>query len=256
MNFKKAFSTVACMNYDAEKLKSLCEKYGFDAVEVRLDGEHYTHGDGLKIVDLGTSICVKRYSEEQVSEAKRILEKIENTDILAIRIFLGNFARRKTDKKDELDYDGIVRTIQKMCDLTKKQIWIETHNEFSTGKVLRKLLDDINRDNAKIIWDIIHPIEEGESPKETIDYIGKDIAHVHIKDGKPFDDENANDYFYTKLGEGVLPIKEILTLLDENHYNGYISLEWESLWRNEIKDEFLNVEGAIKMFNDFLEGLK
>ena len=52
------------------------------------------------------------------------------------------------------------------CGSTEIEVGIETHNEYATGQSLRKLLDDVNRLNIKIIWEIIHPIEDGESRKK------------------------------------------------------------------------------------------
>ena len=155
--------------------------------------------------------------------------------------------------KKEVDYSGIVRALQELADYTEKEIWIETHNEFATGRVLKMLLEDVNRKNVKIIWDIIHPWEDGEKPSETIEYIGDKIAHVHIKDGKRSANPLKHDLDYTLLGEGELPIKEIITTLVANGYTGYFSLEWESLWRNEIQNCFDNVGDVLKMYRNYLE---
>ena len=114
------------------------------------------------------------------------------------------------------------------------------------------LLDDIGRENVKVIWDIIHPIEDFEQPQQTWEYIGDRIAHVHIKDGKVSSNPLKHDYEYTDLGEGELPIKEILSLLKKENFDGYISLEWESPWRDELKKYDNEIEAVLKRFTDYI----
>lgn len=36
------------------------------------------------------------------------------------------------------------------------------------------------------------------------------------------------------MGEGVLPCAEITRLLEENCFEGYLSLEWEKMWIPEL----------------------
>lgn len=252
--FKLCFSTLPCMTADANKLKLLCKEFGIDGVEVRqADDGTFCYDESLNIVDIGTGICLLGYEEDKISAAKQILKKISQTNINAIRIFLGNFAVMKTYAKKEIDYSGIVKAIQELADTTTKEIWIETHNEFSTGRVLKKLLNDVGRKNVKVIWDIIHPIEDFEQPNQTWEYIGDKIAHIHIKDGRKASDPLKHDYEYTQLGAGELPIQFILKILKENNYNGYISLEWESPWRKELQNCDNRIENVLGMFVDFIK---
>ena len=249
---KLCFSTLPCLDYTAEQLKELCEKYNIDGVEVRVTKNGFPYAPDLNVVDIGTGICLLGYEEEKVAEAKHILNEIADKPIRAIRVFLGNFAVYYNAEKKEVHYDGIVKALQELADYTDKEIWIETHNEFAKGSVLSLLLEDIGRANVKIIWDIIHPWEDGEKTEETIAYLGNRIAHVHIKDGKRSADPLKHDFDYTKLGEGELPIRKIIKLLLDNGYQGYFSLEWESIWRDEIKNCFANVEDALQMYKTYL----
>ena len=252
-DFKLCFSTLPCMDYTSEQLKELCNKFNIDGVEIRLtETTDFNFAEGLNVVDLGTGVNFKRYDENQIKSAKEILDKIKDTDIKAIRVFLGNFAVMTTYAKEALSYEGIVKALQEISDYTDKEIWVETHNEFSSGRVLKKLMEDTDRENVKIIWDIIHPMEEFESPVETWEYIGKKIAHVHIKDGRRSENPFKHDYDYTALGEGDLPIEEILSILKENGYNGYISLEWENAWREELRKYSMDINDILSDFIKFV----
>ena len=57
-------------------------------------------------------------------------------------------------------------------------------------------------------------------------YLSGKVFHVHIKDG---DFKN-----HTLLGEGKVPMLQILQLLQENGYTGYLSVEWEKAWKPEL----------------------
>lgn len=250
---KLAFSTLPCMDFDAQMLSGLCKKFGFSGVEVRTkDDGSFVSGNEILVTDVGSSICIKRYDKELLESAKKLTGEISRQKIRAMRVFLGNFCQRYDAPREELDYDGIVKMLQELSDSSGCEIWIETHNEFATGKALKKLLSDIDRDNVKIIWDIIHPIEDGETPEETIAFLGGKIAHVHIKDGKKRTDPIWHDYEYTPIGEGELPIKKIVKLLSENGYDGFFSLEWESLWRKELKNLNWSVDEILQKYIDFM----
>lgn len=251
---KLSFSNLPCMDYDADGLYALCEKYGFGGVEVRTEkDDSFVSGGKLYVTDVGSGICIKRYNEEMLEKGIALTKRVSENSIKGMRVFLGNFCRRFDAPREEISYDGIVCMLRKLADASKCEIWIETHNEFATGKSLKKLLEDTDRENIKIIWDIIHPIEDGETPEETIAYIGDKITHVHIKDGKKSDDPMWHDYEYTPLGEGSLPIKKIVKLLDGEGYDGFYSLEWESVWRQELKDLDWSVDEILQKYIDFMK---
>ena len=179
---KLSFSTLPCMNATAGELKEICEKFGFSGAEVRLNNDNtFTFGEGLNITNLGSSICIKRYDEKQLENAIALFKDAEKAGIGAIRVFLGNFFRTYDTPREEISHSEIVKMLQSICDCSKTEVWVETHNEYATGKALRALLDDVDRENIKIIWDIIHPIEDGEMPEETLSLIGKDIYTKLIK---------------------------------------------------------------------------
>ncbi|MDR6550629.1 sugar phosphate isomerase/epimerase [Paenibacillus qinlingensis] len=118
---------------------------------------------------------------------------------------------------------------------------------------MKKLLDDVNRSNCAVIYDIIHPLEEGELPQDTIALLGSRIVHVHMKDGMPFEDPMELNWKYTKLGEGHIPIAEILQLLNQAGYKGFYSLEWETKWRKELQIFGMEPEIVFPAYYEFMQ---
>ena len=252
MAMKLAFSTLPVQSFSAEQLAALCARHKM-AVEVRANQDGtFTYAKDLPIVDIGTGICLFGYSAEQMAKAKAQIAQIHEKGVRAVRIFIGNFRRRHSDPAKPLDREGIVRAIQELCEIGP-EIWLETHNEYATGKAILPLLCDVNRENFGVIWDIMHPLEDGESVAETYASIGHAIRHVHIKDGKPFENADAHDFFYTKLGEGVVPIREIVACLEKNGYQGYYSLEWESMWRPELQGVYENPDVLLSDYQTYME---
>ncbi len=270
---KSAFSTVACMGSGWKSVLAWAAAAWQDAVEIRLesDGSAFgASGDGVKeiadgfrqagiaISDIGTSIRFSEYSEEALKRAEQAAALAEQLGAVGIRVFPGSFVKRFSEKPEH-DLVGMARFLRRASEIAEShgaQIWIETHNEFSAGKAMRRLLDLTDRPNVKVIWDLIHPFEYGDPPEETLKYLGGFIAHVHVKDGKKPDDPDRIDWTYTKLGEGGLPIKRMLDLLEGSGYSGYYSLEWENAWRPEIRNIYRSMPELLSDWNAFLTALR
>lgn len=271
---KKAFSSVACMKENYKSIVNACVRYGLDGVEIRLGDNNtifsakdkatlmeikkYFMENNVEITNLGSQIVLQKYDSKINEQAKEIMENATILGAKGIRIFLGNFAP-KVKEVPRLDYEGIVKQLQEICEiayLNNVEVWVETHNEFATGKVLKKLIEDVSHESLKIIWDIIHPLEDGENIYETWQYIGDKITHVHIKDGYDRKDPAWHDYYYTPLGEGTLPIKSVLQLLQSTHYEGYISFEWEHEWRSELKRYSNTLDYILTQYTDYLNNMR
>ena len=249
------------------------KRANIDTLEVRLDRQGNFMGytldniaearaildkEGISIRDIGTSCGFRTYAPEAVENFKRCIDIAAAVGAKGLRVFLGTGYKKHSDKV-VCDYEGMVKAIRESCDYAKPlgvQVWAETHNDFSKGTVLAELIKTVDRDNFKIIWDLIHPYELGESAQETIDALGDNIAHVHIKDGKRNPDLNMVNYIYTKLGEGELPIADMVNRLLAIGYDGYFSLEWENEWRAELKGVYTDLDKLLYDFNFFMNGIE
>ena len=97
--------------------------------------------------------------------------------------------------------------------------------------------------------------KDGESVFETWQNLHDKIKQIHIKDAKPHPDPAFHDWYYTKLGEGELPIREVVECTQKDGYKGYYSLEWESAWRPEIKDTYSDADALLSDYKTFMEAL-
>ena len=247
-----SFSTLPVQDKSGEELLALCLKHSMKA-EIRSarDGS-FPFAAGLPVTNVGTGICLLGYDEAQLEKAEQQLSLIKSRGIEAARVFLGNFQMRYDAPKRPLDEDGIVRALRQLAK-SGVHIWIETHNEYATSKSLVPLLDKVGCEEIGIIWDVAHPIEDGESVFETWQNLHDKIKQIHIKDAKPHPDPAFHDWYYTKLGEGELPIREVVECTQKDGYKGYYSLEWESAWRPEIKDTYGDADVLLRDYRTFME---
>lgn len=269
MDMRKAFSTVACQELTYQEVADFMCQANIDTVEVRLhkgnrffdlsvedvpDAIAYLKKRNIKVIDLGTNLDLCYFAPELVAEGEKCIDLAMLTEAKAIRVFLAPFIKRFSEESLHNEED-IVKMLKELCAYGADkdvEIWVETHNAFSTGESLKRIIDAVAHDNLKIIWDVMHPYEFGEMPEETLEFLGDWIAHVHIKDGNRNQDPDLILCRYAKLGEGTVPIKEIFDLLEKIGYQGHYSLEWEKEWRAEIKDVFADLSQVLRHFNDYM----
>lgn len=272
---KKAISTLACHGWTLDKAIEQCLQNGIDALEIRtglhpwsqldLTDEEYKqiYGQlekaGLCVSDLGTSVVIQDDDQKALEELERCAQIANILHCRGLRIMLGNFYNRRSEPRKKVDEMGIVSWLKKADKLMERyntQVWIETHNEYACGKALYQLMQKGDFKNIKLLWDIMHPLEAGESIEESYRYMKEYLVHVHVKDGQPWDDPDMENYRYTDIGKGIIPMEKIIRLLDDAGYQGYFSLEWEGIWRKELQTEEYSPEKAIRDFSDMMQRIE
>ena len=107
---------------------------------------------------------------------------------------------------------------------------IETVGAFADTAKLRDLLGLFSSDSLGALWDVHQPYHVcGENPEDTIRNLGAFVRHVHVKDATDKDS-------YCLLGEGKLPMGEVMDALRSVNYSGFVSLEWDPAWAEELGD--------------------
>ena len=107
---------------------------------------------------------------------------------------------------------------------------LKTSGIYADTARLRSMLESFASDWLGALWDMHHPYRDfGESADATIKNLGTYVKHVHLRDS----DESGE---YQLIGEGNMPIPEMIRALGSINYDGFISLEWKPEWMEDLQD--------------------
>lgn len=251
---KIAFSTLGCPTWSWDKIISEAEKNGYDGIEIRgIEDEIYlpkaavllreNQGDAIRdltqknlvITDLGTAASFhdpKKYNDS-IKEGKDYIDLAHELKVPYIRIF-GDKIPDFNKKQETIEL--IAKGINELCGYAcHKEVvcLLETHGDIVSLENIEPIINEINYQNFGLIWDVGHTFKVyGEDVSEFLDKMWKYIKHVHIKDLYQVDDKLE----LCMIGDGVVPIPELIGELKRRDYNGYISLEWEKRWHASLEE--------------------
>ena len=107
---------------------------------------------------------------------------------------------------------------------------LKTSGIYADTARLRSMLESFASDWLGALWDMHHPYRDfGESADTTIKNLGTYVKHVHLRDS----DDNGD---YQLIGEGNMPITDMIRALGSINYDGFISLEWKPEWMEDLQD--------------------
>ena len=97
-------------------------------------------------------------------------------------------------------------------------VLLKTSGIYADTARLRSMLESFASDWLGALWDMHHPYRDfGESADATIKNLGTYVKHVHLRDS----DDNGQ---YQLIGEGNMPIADMIRALGSINYDGFISL--------------------------------
>ena len=247
-SFLTCFSTMGCTELTLPQVLSLADQFSIDCLELRslenrIDLPTYLaeQPGGLPTVRqslarhparvLGTSFKLVGDTEAGRTTLLSFAQLAEQIGTPYLRIFGGGtWGTTLTDE----NYRQAVELLNWWQEQKKKNSWqveilIETHDAFSATPPLLKLFELLGRTHP-IIWDSHHTWRlAGETPADSWKHLKPHTRHVHIKDSilKP---SARHPYTYVLPGTGEMPARQVLDLLQKDHFNGAVSLEWEKMW--------------------------
>lgn len=129
--------------------------------------------------------------------------------------------------------EQVVSNLQALLPYAEKQkvtILLKTSGIYADTGRLRNLLNTFASDYMGALWDVHHTYRDfGESGDTTIKNLGSYVCHVHLRDS---DDTGA----YQIIGEGTMPLDDVMRALSSVNYDGFLSLEWKPVWQEELQD--------------------
>ncbi|MDL2253767.1 AMP-binding protein [Ruminococcaceae bacterium OttesenSCG-928-I18] len=251
---KIAFSTLACPDWSWEDITSTAKDFGFEGVEVRGLGDDifavraqpFAEGElpgtirklralGLTIPCFSSHCCLKsKWREEQhIEEVGEYIRLAGKLGTPYVRLLADCAPEPRGDEVDDEFIASILRKLVPLAEENGVTLLVETNGVYADTERLFHLLEKVLSDSVAALWDVHHPYRfAGESPEQTVQNLGAYIRYVHVKDSVMADGKIE----YRMMGEGDLPIDEMMLALRSINFEGYVSLEWVKRWSQDLED--------------------
>lgn len=243
---KLAFSTKGWHNSSFEDFCKIAGDLKFEGIELHnIHGPLFTEKDGVfhdyaaastvrKLYESGLqipcidAICSPGVPAEKDSSVKEITDCLDIAKNLHIP-----YVRVKAAEGGAEAVADVIREVVSDAEEKGVALLIETTGIFCDTAALRELLESFACDSISALWDMYSTFfTAGEGPEDTIRNLGAYVKHVHIKDAA----KTESGTEFCLIGEGQLPIKEMMLALRSVNYDGFISLEWDPEWCPELDD--------------------
>ena len=245
-----AFSTLAFPDADLVTVVSLGRSWGYDGVELRLiDGElidpamgsadrarvkRTLDAAGLPVVAVDSSIQLT--GEDPGTELRQFLELASEWQAPLVRVFGGPLPGDDAARRAGLEAAArVLAAAAPVAERLGVSIGVETHDAFCASATVAELLALVDSAAVGAVWDSHHPHRVGESPADVWANLGPRILLAQVKDALP-DPARDDGWQLVLLGEGEVPVRDMLGLLAAGSYRGWVSVEWEKRWHPEIAE--------------------
>jgi sugar phosphate isomerase/epimerase len=257
MSRGRAFSTLGAPSASIDELARIAASTGVDVVELRCAADelltpHTSLADaaalgrdlrsaGVSPLVVASYVRIARDDGDPVAEVVEHVRLAEAVGASFVRVFGGvEGVAESRDVAAARLADAAHRVAG-----SEVTIVIETHDVFLTGQAIAGILDRADASGTGALWDVLNPWRAGETPRETADALAPWLRHVQLKDAV-----STTDLAPVLLGEGAVPLQEVLSELDRIDYTGVIALEWERVWYPDAA----HVQDALVPFGRLLDG--
>jgi sugar phosphate isomerase/epimerase len=264
------YSNLACPDWAFEQTVEAVHRYGFDGLEVRLfDGEVVTpslddrsrrraeaalRDGGVEVAALDTSLQVVTEDHQDFLAALEVLSELaQQWGAPLLRLFGGKLPPEPAVRSEALMRAGdLLVEATPLAGRYGVRLAVETHDDFSSSHTVAEVLS-YSGGSAGAVYDSHHPHRVGERPAEVIEALGPRMWHVQVKDARrvPGDDQ----WQLVPLGEGEVPVKDMVGMLPAAGYDGWVSLEFEKKWHPELAPPEDSLAPQAKLLREWLEAL-
>lgn len=235
-----AFTTLGIPGAPLQEVVALARRSGWTGLELRSAPDEPVHTgldvearrraraelEGVVLLALNSYVrCGDRARSDGEIVAAALAEARLASDLgaRAVRVFPG----AGEDPSPRAEHRMVARLRSIAEELPEAvDIWLETHDSHRTGESVSRVLDAVGHPRVRAIWDVAHPPKDGEAWPRTLDLLGPHLAHVQVKDERPGE-------VPLFLGEGEVPVAEVVRGLEASGYHGWYSLEYELKWHPE-----------------------
>jgi sugar phosphate isomerase/epimerase len=251
--FPLAYSTLGCPDWSFDHAVAQAAQHGYRAIEVRVYNRDIIPADlpageraamrktlaehNMTIVGLGASTRFAFADADarraNVAELIKYLELAADLHVPMVRTF-GSPGQIDIPMHDAINYVAeALNAVAPAAERLGVDVILETHDAFCKGVDVAAALAQVDSRAIGAVWDVHHPFRMGEDIETTWRVLGSRVKHFHIKDARLRPD---GSWQLVLLGQGEVPCRQAVELLNREGYRGYISVEWEKKWHPEIEE--------------------
>jgi len=268
VSWKLAFSTLACPDWSLERAIEEAQRWGYEGLELRLiDGQMIEpdlpaadresigrllreSGLGLVAADSSIRLVTDRLDVEVETDLVSFMELAAGWSAPLVRVFGGNVPDGISNEDAVAKAVRILEVTAHVAERLGVKIGLETHDAFSAASAVARVMDRVSSPQVGVVWDVLHTHRSGETPQQVWDLVGPRILSVHIKDARPAPD--GEGWQLVLLGDGEVPVRACLDVLQRGGYGGWLVAEWEKRWHPEIEDPDVALPHEIAVLRDWL----
>ncbi len=248
---KLAFSTLGCPSYAWTDIYPMAKDLGFDGIEIRgVSGRAFAPNTapflptkrartraqlerlGLEIPCFSSNceLADKSRREDNINEIMRYIELASDMGTPYVRVLLSRDVRPVGGVDDAYVID-LLRQMGELAGIYDVCVLVETTSEYADTARLARVLDEVDLPSVGALWDLHHPYRlRGEAPATSVANLGRHLRYCQVKDSVQVGDR----FEYRMMGEGDLPLREMLDELVASGYDGYMTFEWVTRWAADI----------------------
>ena len=153
-----------------------------------------------------------------------------------VRVFGGELPGGAAARQEQLAAAaGVLQRATERAERLRVRVGVETHDAFLASATVAELLALVPSGWVGAVWDSHHPCRAGETADQVYAAIGSRLCLAQVKDATRTG-AGPDDWRLVPLGEGEVPVREMLRLLIQGGYEGWVSVEWEKRWHPEIDE--------------------
>lgn len=256
---KFCFMTWVCPEWDVPTIIKKAQEYGYHGVEFRVECNH-KHGveldasgdhlqwvkacfaeGGIELPCIATSQSFSSDNpadrREQVELAKRYIELAALLDIPYLRVFGGPIPEGVSRESATQYVAEALREVGEFAESHKVTATLETHDSFSRACHAAAVIKAADHPRVQCLWDIMHPVNHGETMSEAFEHVKPYVLHCHIHDGA----KTNGNLELRLLGEGDIDHLEAMRLLKTIEFHGHLSGEFINyLPADEVLPQYAN----------------
>ncbi|MDF2671332.1 MAG: Xylose isomerase protein barrel [Paenibacillus sp.] len=271
MGFKIAFQTLACPDWEWTRILDEAVRLGYDGVELRgVKGEMYlpkaapflpeqidhTIEDlkrrNLHICCLDTSCSFHNPDNfaASIQEGKDTIDLAVKLGTRYIRVFGDKLPAEIGEAQTVASISSGLSKLGEYASGKGVTVLLETHGDINNYKIIQAVFQELDSDSVGVLWDFEHPFMSGEEPEVTFRELGAYIQHVHVKDAR----KSSDGQKLCMVGDGDVPVERMISILQQNGYEGWLTLEYEKKWAPYLEEPEVSLPAFISYIRGVLEG--